>query len=356
MEQLHIHAEHLELAVEPFELTDLVLDVLAVVLGNLDVATTDHDLHVTSRLDGCSRFDASPSTRRPDSRSDGPSRTISARFGQPRRSPREVAPDAPCRGVAATTAASTGGSSGRRSADSAAAASVSVAPLVTTSSTSTSSAPGAGRTDAVGSAKEPARLARRAAADRPAESRTRPAPAQQPGLARRQPGRPQLGHRPAGQLRARGPGRGCAAPPPSWAPAPAAPARAAGAALTTAATARASAVPSGPRELRPALLLERVDRGPHRAAVGAGRGRRREAPGEPPGRGRPRGREQRRAPRAEDPRRAPRSRRRCAAAPDRRARRPRTPPTEPAYGPVPGSRRACDGVRRDGVCWAAQSG
>ena len=52
VEQLHIHAEHLQLAVEAFELTDLVLDVLAVVLRNLDVATTDHDLHETSRLDG----------------------------------------------------------------------------------------------------------------------------------------------------------------------------------------------------------------------------------------------------------------------------------------------------------------
>ena len=52
VEELHVHAQHLELAVESVELTDLVLDVLAVVLGNFDVATTDHDLHVTSRLDG----------------------------------------------------------------------------------------------------------------------------------------------------------------------------------------------------------------------------------------------------------------------------------------------------------------
>ena len=63
VEELDVHA--FELRVEPFQLADLVLDVLAVVLRNLDVATTDHDLHETSRLIGCSRFDASPSTPRP---------------------------------------------------------------------------------------------------------------------------------------------------------------------------------------------------------------------------------------------------------------------------------------------------
>jgi hypothetical protein len=49
VKELHIHPEHLQLAVEPLELTDLVFHVLAVVLGHLDVTTTDHDLHVTSR-------------------------------------------------------------------------------------------------------------------------------------------------------------------------------------------------------------------------------------------------------------------------------------------------------------------
>jgi hypothetical protein len=38
-----------ELRVEALQLADLVLDVLAVVLRNLDVATSDHDLHGTSR-------------------------------------------------------------------------------------------------------------------------------------------------------------------------------------------------------------------------------------------------------------------------------------------------------------------
>ena len=49
VEELHVHAQDLQLAVEPVELTDLVLDVLAVVLGDFDVTTTDHDLHETSR-------------------------------------------------------------------------------------------------------------------------------------------------------------------------------------------------------------------------------------------------------------------------------------------------------------------
>ena len=49
VEELHVHPQDLELAVETVYLTDLVLDVLAVVLGDFDVTTTDHDLHETSR-------------------------------------------------------------------------------------------------------------------------------------------------------------------------------------------------------------------------------------------------------------------------------------------------------------------
>jgi hypothetical protein len=49
VEELHVHPQDLQLAVEAVDLTDLVLDVLAVVLGDFDVTTTDDDLHETSR-------------------------------------------------------------------------------------------------------------------------------------------------------------------------------------------------------------------------------------------------------------------------------------------------------------------
>ena len=121
------------------------------------------------------------------------------------------APSRAVRGVAATTAASTGGPPGRRRAASTAAASVRVAPLVTTSSTRTSSAPGGGRRrgssdERAGQVGPPLRRRQPGGVPHPA------APAQQPRLRGRHPGRPQLGHRAAGSAPARGPGRGCAAP------------------------------------------------------------------------------------------------------------------------------------------------
>ena len=49
VEELHVDPEDLQLPVEAIGGTDLVLDVLAVVLGNFDIATTYDDLHETSR-------------------------------------------------------------------------------------------------------------------------------------------------------------------------------------------------------------------------------------------------------------------------------------------------------------------
>ena len=47
--RLHVDPEDLQLPVEAVGGPDLVLDVLSVVLGNFDIATTYDDLHETSR-------------------------------------------------------------------------------------------------------------------------------------------------------------------------------------------------------------------------------------------------------------------------------------------------------------------
>ena len=49
VEELHVDPQDLQLAVEAVDLVDLVLDVLAVMLWDFDITTTDHDLHETSR-------------------------------------------------------------------------------------------------------------------------------------------------------------------------------------------------------------------------------------------------------------------------------------------------------------------
>src|SRR4051794_29018030 len=59
VEELHVDAQDLQLAVEPVERGEFVPDVLSKMLGDFDVAATDHDLHETSRWAGCDRFDAS---------------------------------------------------------------------------------------------------------------------------------------------------------------------------------------------------------------------------------------------------------------------------------------------------------
>ena len=172
------------------------------------------------------------------------------------------------------------------------AASVRVAPLVTTSSTSTSSAPRAGPRPGV--EEERARQVRPPLGRR---QRRRvlhpPAPAQQPGLG-------------CGTPAARSSATACRVSSRTWsrprvrsaagnsAPGPAAAARAApGPPRLTAATASASAVPSGRGQLGPAPLLEGDHGGPHGARVGAGGDRRREAPRDPPRRREPRPGQQR---------------------------------------------------------------
>ena len=238
-------------------------------------------------MDGCSRFDASRSTPRPDSRSTGCRCPIRSRPGQPAGRARKRRSPA-VRGVAATTAATTGGAPGgsRGGQHGGRLREGRAAGHDVVDEDQERARRGSGRCRG-SRTNVPARLARRCAGGQRRGVPHPPAAAQQPGLRRRAARRPAVRRppdrvssrtwsRPRVRSAARELGTGTSSSGPLRS----------GTARLTAATASASAVPSGRASSARPRSLKASTAGPHRPPVGAGGDGRRKAPRDPPRRGR----------------------------------------------------------------------